>query len=87
MGNREAPVNDEKLAETIRDLRDRGRWLLFGVNVPAATLPRSRQLRRSLEVEAKGDKRLRVALEAAYEAERTKPGVLIRRQTGEIRIY
>ena len=82
-------VNDAELDRWVTRLRTDGRCLRLGVPVKPAVLPRSRALRKRLEAAAQADPKVRVALDAAIEAERIRPGKIIRRHfaDSEIRIY
>ena len=82
-------MNDAELDGWVNRLRTAGRIMRLGVPIKPTTLPRSRRLRRELELEADNDVRIRTALDAALEAERVRPGVTIRRsfRDNQLRIY
>jgi hypothetical protein len=63
---------EDDLTRWTNHLRTHGRVLRLGVPLEPPRLPRDRQLRRLLEVEARGDARIRLALDTALAAESKK---------------
>ncbi len=81
-------MNDAELDRLLIRLRIDGRLMRLGLNLKPVTLPRSRRIRKALEVEADNDLRVRTALDVALKAERQKPTVHRRFfPDAEIRIY
>ena len=71
-----SPVNhDDELARWVSTLHLHARVARLGIPVAPPSLPRSRRLLRDLHREAERDPTVRVALDAAVQAESLKPGI------------